>query len=36
VPNIAYARAADYVAATLKVFHALGAESFVELPVADR
>jgi putative CocE/NonD family hydrolase len=36
VPNIAYARAADYVAATLKVFHAPGAESFVELPVADR
>ena len=36
VPNIAYARPSDYVAATLKVFHAPGAESFIELPVTDR
>jgi putative CocE/NonD family hydrolase len=36
VPNIAYARPADYVAATIQVFHAPGAASFIELPVADR
>ena len=36
VPNIAYARPGDYVAATLKVFHAPEMESFIELPVADR
>ena len=36
VANIAYARPSDYVAATVKVFHAPGAESFIELPVTDR
>jgi len=36
VANIAYARPADYVAATVKVFHTPGAESFIELPVTDR
>jgi predicted acyl esterase len=36
VPNIACAKPPDDVAATLKVFHAPGAESFIELPVTDR
>ena len=36
VPNVAYAKPSDYVSATMKVFHAPGAESFIELPVTDR
>ena len=36
VPNIAYAKPSDYVAATIQVFHAPDAASFVELPVTDR
>ena len=36
VTNIAFAKPSDYVAATVKVFHKQGAESFIELPVADR
>lgn len=36
VPNIAYAKPADYVAATMKVFHEPRAQSFIELPVAER
>ncbi|MGE0360078.1 MAG: CocE/NonD family hydrolase [Vicinamibacterales bacterium] len=33
VPNIFFARPADYVKATQRVYHAPGAASFVELPV---
>ena len=33
VPNIFYARASDYHAATVRVFHASGRASFIELPI---
>jgi hypothetical protein len=33
VPNIFFAKPADYVKATQRVFHAAGAASFIELPV---
>ena len=33
VPNIFFAKAADYVKATQRVYHAEGAASFIELPV---
>ena len=34
VPNIFFARPADYVKATQRVYHTAGAASFIELPVA--
>ena len=33
VPNIFFAKPADYVKATVRVYHAAGAASFVALPV---
>ena len=33
VPNIFFAKPADYVSATQRVYHAAGAASFVDLPV---
>jgi putative CocE/NonD family hydrolase len=33
VPNVFFATATDYVKATERVYHATGAESFIELPV---
>jgi putative CocE/NonD family hydrolase len=35
VPNIFFARPADYVKATQRVYHAAGAASFIELPVVS-
>ena len=36
VPNVFFARAADYVKATERVYHAAGAASFIELPVVSQ
>ena len=33
VPNIFFAKPADYVKATQRVYHAQGAASFIDLPV---
>ena len=33
VPNIFLAQPADYVKATQRIYHAPGAQSFIELPV---
>jgi hypothetical protein len=35
VPNIFFAKPADYVKATQRVYHAAGLASFVELPVTE-
>ena len=35
VPNIFFAKPADYVKATQRVYHAPGAASFVELPIVQ-
>jgi hypothetical protein len=34
VPNIFFAKPEDYVKATQRVYHAAGAMSFIDLPVA--
>ena len=35
VPNIFFAKPADYVKATQRIYHAQGAASFIDLPVAS-
>jgi hypothetical protein len=35
VPNIFFAKPADYAKATQRVYHAAGAASFIELPVVS-
>ena len=35
VPNIFYAKAADYVKATQRIYHAAGAASFIDLPIVE-
>lgn len=36
VPNILFAQPSDYVQATQRVYHAVGLESFIELPVVEQ